>query len=333
MAPPIALESVSRHVKDLAAATAFYRALGFAPVGDAADWHDGADRRRLWGLDRAECREQRLQISSAVSGRPFPLHLRQFRGPWPHDWTAIDAWAVGSGHLGLGVEDPYRTWDELAAQGELRPQTRSARPLPMPDEFRDEAERHVERPFAAFRDPDGLTVEIQPSRRAHPATPNWVALADEGTGFSHVDLNVPDMDEARAFFEALGLEFPAGPFESFAHPWLSDLFGTPAAEDKGWTIVYSRLPEAHADGALLSVEFIEFHGLEVDAGFAAASVADPGVTLLGFRVDDLEACIRTATAAGARVETVDGPIELDDGARAVVLRAPGCHAFLELRQP
>jgi catechol 2,3-dioxygenase-like lactoylglutathione lyase family enzyme len=170
------------------------------------------------------------------------------------------------GHLGLGVEDPFRTWDELARPGRLRSQTRGSRPIRMPDDLRSEYERHVERPFGAFLDPDGLLIEIQPQRMAHPATPNWVELADERPGFSHINLNVPNMDGAQRFFSALGVEFPAGPYEFFRDPWLSQLFDTPA-DDTGWKIVYGRLPEAQTGGVMMPIEFIEFASWGEDCGY------------------------------------------------------------------
>ena len=117
----------------------------------------------------------------------------------------------------------------------------------MPDDLRAEGERHIEHPFGAFLDPDGLLIEIQPKRKAHPATPNWVELGDERPGFSHVNLNVPNIERARSFFSVLGIEFPVGPYEFFKHPWLSELFDAPT-NDSGWNIIYGRMPEALTGG-------------------------------------------------------------------------------------
>lgn len=327
----IALESVSRHVADLDAAAAFYTALGFV-AGAASDWGADDTHRRLWDAEGLEWRSLTLTMPSAVSDRDFPLHLREFRPASPRGAATLDVWAVGTGHLGLGVRDPYETWNGLAAAGELRAQTRGGAPLPMPNEMRAEGEHHLERPFAAFRDADGLVIEIQPARRAHPATPNWVELFDERPGVSHLSLNVPDMLGAQRFFGALGVEFPTGPFATFSHPWMSEVFGTPP-EDEGWTIVYARLPEADGGGAMIPLELIEFHGLDVEGGYAAVQLPDPNVLMTTLRVADLDALVAVAVDAGATVVTPGGAQELADGSRAVVVRAPECHAFLELRHP
>jgi catechol 2,3-dioxygenase-like lactoylglutathione lyase family enzyme len=170
----IAIESVSRHVADLDAAASFYEALGFAR-GEARPWDAGGAEQALWNTGEREWRGLEMSLPSAVSDRRFPLFLREYRGAPLHVWDALDPWSVGSGHIGLCVTDPYQTWEALARAGELRPQTRGGRPVPMPDEFRAEGERHLERPFAMFRDSDGFVVEIQPPRRAHPATPNWAS--------------------------------------------------------------------------------------------------------------------------------------------------------------
>jgi catechol 2,3-dioxygenase-like lactoylglutathione lyase family enzyme len=325
----IEIESVARHVADLSAAAAFYETLGFVPEQDSAPAWAKEPSARLRDTTGLECRELTLTLPSAVSDRQFPLHLREYRGIERRDWTSLDPWSVGTGHLGLGVEDPYRTWDELAAAGHLRSHTRGNRPIPMPDDLRSEQEHHIERPFAAFMDPDGLLIEIQPQRRAHPATPNWVELGDERPGFSHLNLNVPNMDRAERFFSALGVEFPAGPYEFFTHPWLSQVFDTPP-NDSGWKIVYGRLPEAHTDSAMMPLEFIEFASFGNDSGYGAARMSDINVTVLGLRVRGIERLYASLIKAGASTYS-DGVVTVDDGARAAVVRAPETHAFLELR--
>ena len=62
-----------------------------------------------------EWRELTLTLPSAVSDRQFPSRLREYRGGERRDWNFLDPWSVGTGHLGIGVEDPYRTWDELVS--------------------------------------------------------------------------------------------------------------------------------------------------------------------------------------------------------------------------
>ncbi|OLT06534.1 hypothetical protein BJF90_15685 [Pseudonocardia sp. CNS-004] len=317
----IAIESVSRHVADLDAAASFYEALGFAR-GEARPWGAGGADQALWNTGDREWRGLTMSLPSGVSERQFPLRLREYRGGPRHVWNTLDAWSVGSGHMGLCVEDPYQTWNALANAGELRAQTRGGGPIPMPDEFRAEGERHVERPFATFRDPDGLVIEIQPPRRAHPATPNWVELGDERAGVSHLNLNVPNMAGAQKFFEAIGVEFPEGPFESFAHPWLGNVMGTPP-EDGEWTIVYARLPEADGDGAMFSLELIEYHALDVERGYANALLSDANVTMITLRTPSLDDVMADAVAAGGTVYTPGGAVALDGASRAVVLRAPG----------
>lgn len=327
----IAIESLSRHVADLAQARSFYETLGFTAEQDGMPpWVADPAAAKLHDAAGVECRRLTMTMPTAVSDRDFPMHLREYRGVDRRDWAALPVWSVGTGHIGLGVEDPYRTWDEVKAAGELRSQTRGDRPLPMPDEFRAADERHVERPFAAFRDPDGLLVEIQPQRRAHPATPNWVELADERLGFSHVNLNVGSMERTQRFFEQVGVEFPRGPYESFAHPWLGELFDTPE-DDEGWTIVYGRLPEA-GTGVLMPMEFIEFASFSKDDSYAEARLTDINVTVIGLRVTGIDDVHARLLDAGATTYSAGGVVDLPDGSRAVVVRAPDIHTFLELRE-
>ena len=328
----IAIESVGRHVADLAASAAFYEALGFTPEGEGVStWAEEPLEAALHGTSGLERRELTLTLPSAVSERQFPLRLREYRNTKRRDWSTLTPWSVGTGHLGLGVEDPYRTWDELAAAGQLRSHTRGDRPIPMPDEMRAEQERHVERPFATFLDPDGLLIEIQPQRMGQPAMPHRVELADERPGFSHFNLNVPNMDAAKQFFSVLGIEFPAGPYEPFALPFLSELFDTPA-NDAGWKIVYARLPEAETDGVMMPIEFIEFEAFGEDCGYASARISDISVNVLVLRVSDVERMHAKAVAAGASTYTPGGVVASVDGSRAVVIRAPATHVFLELRE-
>jgi hypothetical protein len=146
-----------------------------------------------------------------------------------------------------------------------------------------------------------------------------------------MNINVPNMVGARKFFEAIGVEFPEGPFESFAHPWLGNVMGTPP-EDEEWTIVYARLPEADGGGAKLSLELIEYHALDVERGYAGALLSDANVTMITLRTPALDDVLASAVAAGATVYTPGGAVVLDDGSRAVVVRAPENHAFIELRE-
>jgi catechol 2,3-dioxygenase-like lactoylglutathione lyase family enzyme len=127
----IAMDSITRHVGDLDAAARFYCALGFKP-GKARPWAAADLEAALWDAEGLEWRGLTLTLPSAVSDREFPLHLREFRGMPRRAWHELDAWSVGTGHIGLGVEDPNRTWDALAAAGELRAQTRGGARCPCP---------------------------------------------------------------------------------------------------------------------------------------------------------------------------------------------------------
>ena len=326
----VAIDSVARHVADVSAAAAFYEALGFTRARDGVSaWEQDPLEAALRGTHGFERRELTLTLPSAVSHRQFPIRLREYRGGERRDWSGLKPWSLGSGHLGLGVGDPQRTWDELATAGQLRSHTRGDRPIPMPDEMRPEQERHVPRPFAAFLDPDGLLIEIQPKRMGQPATPNMVELADERPGFSHVNINVPDMGAAAQFFSGLGVEFPTGPYESYTLPFLSQLFDTPA-NDAGWKIVYGRMPEAETDGVMMPIEFIEFEAFRDDCGYGSARLSDVNVTVLCLRVNRIDELLAALVEAGATCYSPAGVVTLGDGARAVVIRAPGMKAFVEL---
>lgn len=73
------IASVSRQVADLERAVAFYTALGFErDTGDTPEWEADEILGRLHDTQRARWRTATMRVPSAVSGRPFPLVLREY---------------------------------------------------------------------------------------------------------------------------------------------------------------------------------------------------------------------------------------------------------------
>lgn len=114
----------------------------------------------------------------------------------------------------------------------------------------------------------------------------------EVLGLDHVALTVPDLAQARAFFDAgLGCvhALDLGPFRDDAGTWMQDTIGTHARAVMSISVM--------SCGNASNVELMEISSPVQDTKFPARD--DLGASSLGFYTTDLEATLARAIAAGA----------------------------------
>ena len=132
------------------------------------------------------------------------------------------------------------------------------------------------------------------------------ATLAEIRGLDHVALTVPDMTEARAFFEAgLGCvhALDLGPFRDDSGTWMQDAIGTHPRAVMNIAVMQC--------GNASNVELMEIETPEPAEGFPRRDHV--GASSLGFYVDDLAATLSDALAAGGRqlgqvTEVGEGPL-------------------------
>jgi catechol 2,3-dioxygenase-like lactoylglutathione lyase family enzyme len=323
----VGLQSVGRQVADLDRSVRFYQAAGFElELVDDASWTSADERGRLFATGAATCRSARLRIPSAVSGQPFALVLREFGGIERNDWSGLDMWSLGSGHLGLGVEDPAGLIASLRERVHPRILTSGGEPLTMPDDLAPPGGRPVA--FVAFLDPDGGAIEVQPPRQPASESPRNVAFAAQDSGFNHVNVNVFDHAAAESFFSLLNVRFPSGSREWLIHWWLDGVFGLPG-DGNGWKIVNGETPEAVAYDSRMLFELIAFKEFDDRSHLARMRFADVNITSLCFEVQDVPEARDKLLRAGAAPWSA-AVVETGEGAAAVV-RDPHVGTFIELR--
>jgi catechol 2,3-dioxygenase-like lactoylglutathione lyase family enzyme len=323
----VGLQSVGRQVADLDRSIRFYQGAGFELERvDDVTWTSADERGALFATGAATCRAARLRIPSAGSGQPFTLVLREFAGIDRNDWSGLDMWSLGSGHLGLGAEDPAALIASLRESVHPRVLTSGGEPLTMPADLAPPGGRRVA--FAAFLDPDGGAIEVQPPRQPAPESPRNVAFAAQGSGFNHVNVNVFDHAAAESFFGLLNVRFPAGTREWLVHWWLDGVFGLPG-DGNGWKIVNGETPEAAARDSRMLFELIAFREFGDRAHLASMRFADVNITSLCFEVQDVRQARDKLLLAGARPWSA-AVAETSDG-QAAVVRDPHVGTFIELR--
>ena len=143
------------------------------------------------------------------------------------------------------------------------------------------------------------------------------------TGIAHVGVTVADLERAVRFYtEGLGLEIAVR--QTSAAGYLA-LTGYPGVE------IAAALLDASGDG--VRIELQEYHRVG-DHGSREPGTAPVGSSHICLRVDDLEARLARAEAAGGR--RVTDPVRIDsginDGATAVYVRDPDGYT-IELFQP
>lgn len=126
------------------------------------------------------------------------------------------------------------------------------------------------------------------------------------TGLAHIGIRVHDFDRALRFYEFLGFELVAGPFEGEKVAILKH----PSGIEINLII---NAPQADAENVLMDVA--EKH---------------PGYTHVALAVVNLDSTVAALDAAGIII--TEGPVRFPNGARAVFVRDPDRNV-VELNQP
>jgi catechol 2,3-dioxygenase-like lactoylglutathione lyase family enzyme len=169
----------------------------------------------------------------------------------------------------------------------------------------------------------GLTLLAAGAAQSQPAPPPAPTglIVGSGNFFSPI---VADLDEAVAFYRAIGFEFEGEPANADANPQLRAMFGLPDARLR-WQI--GRAPTLQA-----GVEIVEVTA--ADGRPVARRMQDPGTVMLTVVVRDVDATLARLKALGAPVVTRGGvPLRIRvPDLRIVVVQDPAGH-FVELAEP
>jgi predicted enzyme related to lactoylglutathione lyase len=135
---------------------------------------------------------------------------------------------------------------------------------------------------------------------------------------------VANLEEAIAFYRAVGFEFQGEPANADANLPLRQMFGLPDAK--------LRYQIGRAPGLSGGVEIIEISG--AGGQRLGLKVQDPGTVLLQVVVRDLDAALARLKAVKAPVATRSGDVAAipENGLRSVLVQDPAGH-FIRLVQP
>lgn len=310
-----------RLVANLDQAVAYYEALGFKrdPAADSA-WRKDDVVERLYGVSGIETRMAKMAINSNVSNGNFVVYLREVRGVARNNLAVHAAWEPGATHFGLVVPDAHGLWADLQRDNQLRARSWGEVLVGPPG-----AERGM---LAYVTDPDGLDIEIIDQRPATPAQNGRPAQPARPPGVSHVGLIIADADKARAFYETLF----GGVWQATEAPWMEGDFTDSAVGGHGNILRFFNLalPEAYAPQSRINLELVEFQNRKKP--LLKREITDIGVAYLGFQVDDLDAFLPRALAAGATQVSAAGIVTMKSGTREIMLRDPDAGAFVLLYQ-
>jgi catechol 2,3-dioxygenase-like lactoylglutathione lyase family enzyme len=310
---------VGRMVSDLDKSVAFYKALGFVPVeGVNPAWRKDEVMNRIHGTKGVESRMAKFTLNSNISGKPFTLYLREFRGIQRRDvMRGKTAWEPGASHIDLTIPDAELMWSQLKAAGMLWPRSWDGKLIPLPGETKGT--------LAYITDPDGMDVEIVEQRPAMPATPTRPARAADPPGFNHTGLVILDEDKARGFYGALlGEELPPNTMQWIAGDFLDSAVG---GHGNVLRIVNGTFPEASDTNARMRFEIVEYQNRK--KAVAPYSVTDIGVTYTGLEVTDIDALVARLKGAGVTIVS-DSIVTMTGDYRVVLVRDPDVGAFVEL---
>jgi catechol 2,3-dioxygenase-like lactoylglutathione lyase family enzyme len=310
---------VGRMVSDLDKSVAFYKAIGFVPVeGVNPSWRKDEVMNRIHGTKGVESRMAKFTLNSNISGQPFTLYLREFRGIKRRNvMGGKTAWEPGATHIDLTIPDAELMWSQLKAGGLLWPRTWDGKLIPLPGQTKGT--------LAYITDPDGMDVEIVEQRPAVPATPTQPARPADPPGFNHIGLVVLDLDKATGFYGALlGEQFPSTPLQ-----WLSGDFMDSAVGGHGNVlhIVNGTFAEAADRNARMRFEIVEY--LNRKKPVEPYSISDIGVSYMGLEVTDIDALVARLKGAGVTIVS-DGIVTMTGGYRVALVRDIDVGAFVEL---
>jgi catechol 2,3-dioxygenase-like lactoylglutathione lyase family enzyme len=316
----IGVAFVGRMIADLDKSVAFYKAIGFVPVeGVNAAWRNDEVFNRIHGTKGVESRMAKFTINSNISGKPFTLYLREFRGLKRRNvMQGKTAWEPGASHIDLTVPDAQALWTGLKTAGMLWPRTWEGKLIPLPGQ--------TKYTMAYITDPDGMDVEIVDQRPAMPATATQPARPVDPPGFNHIGLVVLDSDKAKRFYgDMLGEEFP-----KTESRWISNNdFMDSAVGGHGniLRIFNGTFAEAADPSARMRFEVVEYQNRKKPV--EPYSITDAGVNYMGLEVDGLDAFVARLRDGGVNIVS-DGIVPMTGGYRVALVRDPDVGAFVEL---
>lgn len=314
----VGLSFTGRLVANLDRSVEFYEALGFRrdPAADSA-WRQDEVIEQLYGVRNIETRMAKMAIDSNVSDGDFVVYLREIRGIPRSNLAVHSAWEPGATHFGLVVPDAHALWARLQEAGMLRARSWGEELVAPPGETGR---------IAYVTDPDGLDIEIINQRQALPASDGNPARPAQAPGVSHVGLIVLDSDKSRAFYG----ELFGGVWQATEAPWMQGDFFDSAVGGHGNILRFFNLAfaESYAPDSQLNLELVEFQNRKKP--LLDRKITDIGVGYFGFEVEDLDAFVPRALAAGATPVSESGIATMRSGVREIMLRDPDTSAFVLL---
>jgi len=315
----VGIEFDGRMVSDLDKSVTFYKALGFEEVPNLdKSWRKDEVMNRIHGTKGVESRMAKFTLNSNISGKPFTLYLREFRGIKRRNvMGGKTAWEPGATHIDLTIPDADKMWAALKAANMLWPRTWDGKLIPLPGQTKGTV--------AYITDPDGMDVEIVEQRPAVPASGNRPAVPADLPGFNHIGLVVLDLEKAKGFYGAmLSEQFPTTPLQ-----WLSGDFMDSAVGGHGNIIhiLNGTFPEAADANARMRFEIVEY--LNRKKPVEPYDITDIGVNYIGLECTDIDSLVARLRGAGAQIVS-DGIVEMRTGYRVALVRDFDVGAFVEL---
>jgi len=317
-------------VSNLERSMDYYRMLGFTPVGETNPaWVEDEAANRLYKTPGAKSRTAKLTITSAASGQPFTLYLREYEGLAQDDVDRsgrvdFPARNPSSSHIGLRVPEADALWEQLGSAGMLRPLSWDGKLIPMPGQ--------TSGGLAYVRDPDGYNVEIIGIGRQSPASKDRQTAPSNHPTLDHIGLATLSSDKSRTFYEGLlGGEFP-----ETLPDWVSGDHYDAVVGGHGYvirlingTFPEAGEPEAEAPRTTMRYELVEYQTPDIEK-IDEYRYSDVAVNCVGFQVSGLDSLYARLKDAGIETWSEGGIVQRKDNSRAVVVRDPDVGAFVEL---
>ena len=318
----VGIEFDGRMVSDLDKSVAFYKAIGFSEVPNVnKSWRADEVMNRIHGTKGVESRMAKLQINSNISGKPFTLYLREFRGIQRRNvMGGKTPWEPGATHIDLTISDADKMWADLKAANMLWTRTWDGKLVALPGATKGT--------LAYITDPDGMDVEIVEQRPAIPATDSRPATPADLPGFNHIGLVILDADKAHAFYGVmLGEQWPAQPSS-----WIGGDFIDSAVGGHGNVIriVNGSFAESADPKSRMRLEIVEYQNRKKPV--APYSITDIGVNYIGLECTDIDSLVARLKGYGVRLVS-DGIVEMSTGYRVALVRDPDVGMFVELFEP
>jgi catechol 2,3-dioxygenase-like lactoylglutathione lyase family enzyme len=318
----VGMAFIGRSVSDLDKSVAFYKALGFTQDMQANPaWRKDAITEQIYGIKNGkgvETRMAKMAINSNQSGQVFNVYLREFRGLERKKLAGYDAWEPGAAHFGLVVPDAEKLWAQLKASGQLKARSWGGELITPPGQ--------TKKMLAYLTDPDGLDIEIIDQRPATPPSNGNPGRPAMTPGISHVGLVILDSEKARGFYE----KFMGGTLVNAQQPWLQGDFYD-SAIGAHWNILRffnEGFAEVRAPDKRLNLELVEFQNRK--KAVKDYHAYDVATQYVGIEVENLDAVLAGAKAAGAKAITLNGVATMKSGTRVAIVRDPDVGGFVEL---